>query len=208
MPAGAVASAKVLAPVPVPGKRSLFVVESPPKVKTLAQYLGNEYLVLATKGHVRVIPSILGAIAPDNDYAMAFEVPLRQKGNVAVIVRAAHDAGAVYLAMDPDREGEAIAWHLLREMENAGVRYAPSAAASLGADGACDVVRELATAGGASAPKRPVKRSGSAAAEEGADAGVDVWRVSFNSVSKKAVHDALAARRAVDLNLVAAQQAR
>ena len=90
----------------------LLVVESPAKAKTLKKYLGSEFEVLASYGHVRDLIPKTGAIDVDNGYAMQYEVIARNAKHVDAIAKAAAAADVVYLAPDPDREGEAIAWHL------------------------------------------------------------------------------------------------
>ena len=91
---------------------SLLVVESPAKAKTLKKYLGNDFEVLASYGHVRDLIPKTGAIDVDNGYAMQYETIARNAKHVDAIAKAAAAADVVYLAPDPDREGEAIAWHL------------------------------------------------------------------------------------------------
>jgi DNA topoisomerase-1 len=92
--------------------RNLLIVESPSKAKTLKKYLGRNYEVLASYGHVRDLEAKEGAVDPDNDFSMRYALVERNKKHVDAIARAAEDADQVLLATDPDREGEAIAWHL------------------------------------------------------------------------------------------------
>jgi DNA topoisomerase I len=88
------------------------VVESPAKAKTINKYLGDGYTVLASFGHVRDLPPKDGSVRPDQDFAMDWEADERGARQVAVIARALKGAGTLYLATDPDREGEAISWHV------------------------------------------------------------------------------------------------
>ncbi len=88
------------------------VVESPAKAKTINKYLGKGYKVLASYGHVRDLPSKDGSVLPDEDFAMAWELTDRSGKPVGEIVSALKGAGTLYLATDPDREGEAISWHI------------------------------------------------------------------------------------------------
>ena len=90
----------------------LVIVESPAKAKTINKYLGPGYEVLASFGHVRDLPAKDGSVRPDEDFAMSWEVDSASKKHVADLVRAAKDADELILASDPDREGEAIAWHV------------------------------------------------------------------------------------------------
>jgi DNA topoisomerase-1 len=92
--------------------KNLVVVESPAKAKTLEKYLGKDYQVLASYGHVRDLRPKEGAVDPDHDFAMSYEVIERNQKHVDAIARALKKADVLYLATDPDREGEAIAWHL------------------------------------------------------------------------------------------------
>ncbi|MCW8926090.1 MAG: DNA topoisomerase I [Xanthomonadales bacterium] len=92
--------------------KNLLIVESPAKAKTINRYLGSDFEVLASYGHVRDLPSKDGAVDTDNDFAMHYELSEGSKKHVDKIVKAARKAEAVYLATDLDREGEAISWHI------------------------------------------------------------------------------------------------
>lgn len=90
----------------------LLIVESPSKAKTLKKYLGKDFEVLASYGHVRDLVPKTGAVDPDHDFAMKYEVIDRNARHVDAIAKAVKTADAIYLATDPDREGEAISWHI------------------------------------------------------------------------------------------------
>jgi len=92
---------------------NLVVVESPAKAKTINKYLGPNFTVLASYGHVRDLPSKDGSVLPDDDFAMSWEVDARASKRMSEIAEAAKKADRVILATDPDREGEAISWHVL-----------------------------------------------------------------------------------------------
>ncbi len=92
---------------------NLVVVESPAKAKTINKYLGPDFTVLASYGHVRDLPSKDGSVLPDDDFAMSWEVDVRASKRMSEIAEAAKKADRVILATDPDREGEAISWHVL-----------------------------------------------------------------------------------------------
>lgn len=92
--------------------KNLLIVESPAKAKTINKYLGKDFLVLASYGHVRDLPGKDGAVNVDNNFAMRYEISEKNLKYVDAIIKAAKDADAIYLASDPDREGEAIAWHI------------------------------------------------------------------------------------------------
>ncbi|HEB80850.1 MAG TPA: DNA topoisomerase I, partial [Chromatiales bacterium] len=92
--------------------KNLVIVESPAKAKTIKKYLGKGFEVLASYGHVRDLVPKGGAVDPDHDFAMEYQMIERNERHVAAIAKAARSADALYLATDPDREGEAISWHL------------------------------------------------------------------------------------------------
>ena len=92
--------------------KNLVIVESPAKAKTIEKYLGKDFQVLASYGHVRDLIPKEGAVDPDNDFAMKYEVIDRNQRHVQAISKALKSADTLYLATDPDREGEAISWHL------------------------------------------------------------------------------------------------
>ena len=93
--------------------KNLVIVESPAKAKTIEKYLGKDFQVLASYGHVRDLIPKEGAVDPNNDFAMKYEVIDRNQKHVQAISKALKSADTLYLATDPDREGEAISWHLL-----------------------------------------------------------------------------------------------
>jgi DNA topoisomerase-1 len=93
--------------------KNLVIVESPAKAKTISKYLGKDFDVLASYGHVRDLVPKVGAVDPDNDFSMKYQVIERNEKHVNSIIRALKKADALYLATDPDREGEAISWHLI-----------------------------------------------------------------------------------------------
>jgi DNA topoisomerase-1 len=93
--------------------KNLVIVESPAKAKTISKYLGQDFDVLASYGHVRDLVPKGGAVDPDNSFAMKYQVIERNEKHVNAIIRALKKADALYLATDPDREGEAISWHLV-----------------------------------------------------------------------------------------------
>src|SRR6201994_3614386 len=88
------------------------VVESPAKAKTINRYLGGGYTVLASLGHVRDLPPKDGSVRPEQDFAMDWQSDQRGEKQVGAIAKALKGASTLYLATDPDREGEAISWHV------------------------------------------------------------------------------------------------
>ena len=93
------------------------VVESPAKAKTINKYLGKNYKVLASFGHVRDLPAKDGSVRPDEDFAMSWAVDTASGKRLADIAKAVKDADGLILATDPDREGEAISWHVLEVLK-------------------------------------------------------------------------------------------
>ncbi len=138
-------------------KKTLVIVESPSKAKTIGKYLGSKYRVVASVGHVRDLPKSKLGIDIDNDFDPQY-ISIRGKGDlIKELKKEAKKAEKIYLATDPDREGEAISWHL---------------AFLLGIDPA------------------------------------DSCRIEFNEITKSKIKEAIKTPRAIDRNLVDAQQAR
>ena len=101
--------------------KNLLIVESPAKASTINKYLGKDFEVLASYGHVRDLVPKEGAVDPDNDFAMRYEIIDRNRKHVDKIVASARKADAVFLATDLDREGEAISWHIAEILKERGV---------------------------------------------------------------------------------------
>ena len=139
----------------------VMVVESPSKAKTIGKYLGPGYTVLASYGHVRDLPPKDGSVRPDEDFAMDWEVDSASQKRVDAIAKAVTKGGKLLLATDPDREGEAISWHVL------------------------DILNR----------KKALQV-------------VEVKRVTFNSITKQSVLDAVAHPRDLDQPLIDAYLAR
>src|SRR3569833_3468635 len=98
----------------------LVIVESPAKAKTIKKYLGKDFEVLASYGHVRDLIPKEGAVDPDHGYAMKYQVLEKNERHVDAIARSLRKSKALFLATDPDREGEAIAWHLKEILDSRG----------------------------------------------------------------------------------------
>jgi DNA topoisomerase-1 len=96
---------------------NIVIVESPAKAKTINKYLGSDYRVLASYGHVRDLPSKNGSVLPDNDFEMHWDVDPKSAKRLNEIAQAVRGADKLILATDPDREGEAISWHVLQVLE-------------------------------------------------------------------------------------------
>ena len=97
--------------------KSLVVVESPAKAKTINKYLGRDYKVIASMGHIRDLPKSKLGVDVDNDFAEQYESIVSRKKVIKELKDAAKDATDIYVATDPDREGEAIGWHLIQELK-------------------------------------------------------------------------------------------
>ncbi|MEM9123200.1 MAG: type I DNA topoisomerase, partial [Pseudomonadota bacterium] len=97
---------------------NVVIVESPAKAKTINKYLGSEFQVLASYGHVRDLPSKDGSVQPDDDFAMTWDVDTKSRKRINDIAAAVKGADRLILATDPDREGEAISWHLLEVLRD------------------------------------------------------------------------------------------
>ncbi len=97
---------------------NIVVVESPAKAKTINQYLGSDYRVVASYGHVRDLAAKDGSVVPEADFAMSWEILDASEKHIASILKAARGAKRLYLATDPDREGEAISWHLFEVLRD------------------------------------------------------------------------------------------
>src|SRR4030065_2847311 len=93
--------------------KHLIGVEAPAKAKTMSKYLGKEFTCLASYGHVRDLLPKQGAVDADHDFAMKYRLIEKNEKHVEAIVKAMKKAASLYLAPHPDREGEAISWHLL-----------------------------------------------------------------------------------------------
>ena len=139
----------------------VLVVESPAKAKTINKYLGRDFTVLASFGHVRDLPPKDGSVRPDEDFAMDWEADDRGERQVRDIAQALRGAKRLFLATDPDREGEAISWH----------------------------VKDML-------------------ARRGALKGVEVSRITFNEITKRAIQNAVAHPRELDTPLIEAYLAR
>ena len=101
--------------------KNLLIVESPAKARTINKYLGKDFEVLASYGHVRDLVPKEGAVDPEHGFAMRYALIEKNEKHVAAIARAAGKAEAIYLATDLDREGEAISWHISEILRERGL---------------------------------------------------------------------------------------
>ena len=99
---------------------TVVVVESPAKAKTINKYLGKDFTVLASYGHVRDLPAKDGSVLPDDDFSMSWEVDTKSAKRLGDIAAALKGDDRLILATDPDREGEAISWHVLEVLKKKG----------------------------------------------------------------------------------------
>src|SRR6202043_2515810 len=91
---------------------NVVIVESPAKAKTINRYLGRDYKVVASYGHVRDLPAKDGSVRPDDDFSMSWEVDGKSEKHMKAMTEAVRGADRLFLATDPDREGGAISWHI------------------------------------------------------------------------------------------------
>ncbi len=98
----------------------LVIVESPAKAKTINKYLGSDYSVIASFGHIRDLPAKNGSVRPEEGFAMDWSVEPKDEKHIKAIASLVAKADTIYLATDPDREGEAIAWHVVQELQERG----------------------------------------------------------------------------------------
>ena len=101
--------------------KNLLIVESPAKAKTINKYLGKDFTVLASYGHVRDLVPKEGAVDPANGFAMRYDLIEKNERHVDAIAKAAKGAEHLFLATDPDREGEAISWHIAEILKERGL---------------------------------------------------------------------------------------
>ena len=101
--------------------KHLLIVESPAKAKTINKYLGKDFQVLASYGHVRDLVPKEGAVDPDDGFRMRYDLIEKNEKHVEAIAKAAKAAEGIYLATDPDREGEAISWHIAEILRERGL---------------------------------------------------------------------------------------
>ncbi|QCO66833.2 DNA topoisomerase I [Luteimonas yindakuii] len=101
--------------------KNLLIVESPAKAKTINKYLGNDFQVLASYGHVRDLVPKEGAVDPEDGFRMRYDLIEKNEKHVDAIAKAAKSAQGIYLATDPDREGEAISWHIVEILRERGL---------------------------------------------------------------------------------------
>ncbi|NOQ94721.1 MAG: DNA topoisomerase I, partial [Methylophaga sp.] len=97
--------------------KNLVIVESPAKCKTIEKYLGKDFHVLASYGHVRDLIPKEGAVDTEHDFAMKYQIIERNQRHLQEITKAVKKADTLYLATDPDREGEAISWHVFEHLK-------------------------------------------------------------------------------------------
>ena len=100
---------------------NLVIVESPTKARTIGKYLGRDYQILSSYGHVRSIPSRDKAVLPEKNFSVEYEINAKAQKNVKKIIDAVKKVKHIYIASDPDREGESIAWHIVQILKEKGV---------------------------------------------------------------------------------------
>src|SRR5438552_2829921 len=189
-------------------KNSLVVVESPTKATTIGKYLGKDFTVKATVGHVRDLPQRELGVDIENGFQPKY-ITIRGKGKtLADLRKAAKVATDIYLATDPDREGEAIAWHVSQHLFGDGAAAKNGAAKEEGGDqDGAKPAKKGKAAKVLKAAKKGSKTSKRAATAK-APAGPRVHRVLLREITKEAVAEAIATAGVIDDRKVEAQQAR
>lgn len=166
---------------------NLVIVESPAKGKTIEKYLGKDYKVVASFGHVRDLPKRELGVDVEHNFQPKYIIPPRSKKTVSYLKKVVHDAHNIYLATDYDREGEAIAWHIVQAC-GLQTQNSPDAKNGQGSD------RNLLIKNKTHQPINPSAHN--------------IYRITFHEVTKPAVEDSIKHPREIDINLVDAQQAR
>ncbi len=198
---------------------SLVIVESPAKAKTLKKYLGRGFEVLASKGHILDLPKSDLGVDIEHGFEPTYYITEGKEQVIEDLRKAAAKATTIYLAPDPDREGEAIAWHIRMALEGKANPPLPKGKGKAAAKAAAKAAKEAAKAAEKAAKKSTLKAKGSKkaakTAEVAADAGTPATptgkiyhRVLFNEITKKAVQEAVANPVELDLKKYDAQQAR
>ena len=164
-------------------KKCLVIVESPAKAKTIENYLGKDYRVLATRGHVRDLVNKEGSVDFNNNFEMKWTATVQNAKYMREIYDACKKCDAVVLATDPDREGEAISWHVLEMLKKKKMLSGEDKKATT----------TTTSSNGSSSSKSKSKH---------------VSRVTFTEVTKNAVLEAFGKPREIDLRLVDAYLAR
>ena len=165
-------------------KKSLVIVESPAKAKTIENYLGKDYRVLATRGHVRDLVNKEGSVDFNNNFEMKWSPTVQNAKYMREIYDACKKCDAVVLATDPDREGEAISWHVL------------------------EMLKKKKLLSGEDKKATTTSTSSSGSSSKSKSKSKHVSRVTFTEVTKNAVLEAFGKPREIDLRLVDAYLAR
>ncbi len=171
--------------------KSLVIVESPAKAKTIKKILGRGYDVLPSMGHVKDLPKSRLGVDVEHGFAPSYIVIRERKKVLSEILSAARSAKTVYLAPDPDREGEAIAWHIAEEIRSHAAKKSG---------------KRTGKAKGKERAEGPKSRAGAGAGEAGPPA--EIQRVLFHEITKKGVTQGMAAPRSLDRHKFDSQQAR
>ncbi|MBI2011597.1 type I DNA topoisomerase [Candidatus Daviesbacteria bacterium] len=176
---------------------NLVIVESPTKARTLARFLGNSYQIEASMGHIRDLPKAELGIDIEANFEPKYIIPRDKRKRVNELKKIAKGAKQIWLATDPDREGEAIAWHTAELLSNPEVKLpsgGPRLKVKSGQDQREVRLDDLAVGGDRT--------------EKNLSKSVQIKRVVFHEITKEAIDDAFKNPRDIDIKLVDAQQAR
>ena len=170
--------------------KKLVIVESPTKARTITKILGSEFDVTSSMGHVRDLPASKLGVDVEHDFEPHYIVIQKRRKLAKQLQEEARGREAIYLAPDPDREGEAISWHLERLLRD---------------DEAAQAKKALAKQA-KSKPKRPPAKGAARARAKGAN-GRQIYRIVFHEITPQAIREAVAHPQQINLKKVDAQQA-
>lgn len=159
--------------------QNLVIVESPTKARTLAKFLGSSYQIEASMGHIRDLPKSEFGVDIEGDFEPKYIIPRDKRKKANELIKLAVGAKTIWLASDPDREGEAIAWHIAELLRTSQAKY-----------------------------KKPKLKAGTKHHPESVSGSQEIKRVVFHEITEEAIKDAFNHPRTIDFKLVDAQQAR
>ncbi len=179
--------------------KNLVIVESPAKAKTITKYLGSDFDVTSSMGHLRDLPSSKLGVDVEHDFTPHYIVIQKRRKFAKQLQETARGKERIYLAPDPDREGEAISWHLERLLLDDDEAQAKKAAAK---------AAKAAKPAKPAKPSKATRRNGPPASLRSARAGRKIYRITFHEITPDAVKAAIKRPTAIDVKKVNAQQAR
>lgn len=193
-------------------QKKLLIVESPTKAKTITKILGHEFEVTSSMGHLRDLPASKLGVDVEHDFAPHYIVIMKRRKYAKELAEQARGYQEIYLAPDPDREGEAISWHLEALLRDDVAAYTRKEAEKAAKKAEKQAARDAAAAADGKAPaKQPAVKAKKGTAAPANSNGVDtrkIYRVTFHEITPQAVKAAIQHPTEINLNKVNAQQAR